>query len=842
MADTIVIVDKGSTASINQAAMSANAAAASAIDAESSAEAAETSKTAAELAESNVDQTINAAVANATASAESSASAAAESETNALTYKTAAETAANAANLSAQATADVAFTTKALMDADLAHAANILALVTNDSTSTNNGIYIKLGASGSGSWQKSSYVPPVVDGSVTSAKITALAAKPIINTAGSYFVFDFTAKTISVPAGGLRIGKTVYSFSAHTVDFSNVVSSSCTLYFDTSTLQFKVKYSADIASTPETYVLAGVFEISYKYINVPAPCITAGSSVANVPPYAITPWINTAGGFINFDLTNYILTVPAGGIRFGSKAWDFSSHTVDFSALVPGFQSFTIAFNINTLKFEIYNGATIPNFTGYSSVVGILWLPSKQITINAPYTVNGGKVVAGNFGIIGGLGAKIDFRFASNTIFIPAITNIAVKNTYLDSINVTGAVDLTINMITSSSEELLTFDTSTKTFQVRTTSSITSISPSEILLALFSRTYKKVFMLGDFLIDGKRPYDDDAIADYASSDLKSINNSVSQVTTYNKLCFGFITDTHGCIDHLKAISSMSKYGQMDFVVHGGDSIAGETTIDTVRTNLSEYAKVFDGIKQPVFCMRGNHDSDGSQTTGDLTINEWFSRMVRPFRQNDIVVNPSEPDGGYYYQDFDKFKIRAIFTNSASQPYDTVLRWGWSPTQLQWIANTALDLSSKGGDEANWHVIAFGHHCTRSRYTGVTVAKYGAVIEQILYAYKNGTSYTDSETSVSVDFSSQGAMNLIAYVFGHTHYDTMEIPEDLGFPMISVLSSYPDYYESPPDGNYSYTRTTGTNTEDAWDVFVVDKTSRTINTYRYGAGIDRSIIY
>lgn len=42
--------------------------------------------------------------------------------------------------------------TKSLLDADLAHAADTLAVVYNDATSANNGIYAKSGTSGSGSW------------------------------------------------------------------------------------------------------------------------------------------------------------------------------------------------------------------------------------------------------------------------------------------------------------------------------------------------------------------------------------------------------------------------------------------------------------------------------------------------------------------------------------------------------------------------------------------------------------------------------------------------------------------------------------------------------------------
>lgn len=52
-----------------------------------------------------------------------------------------------------------AYQTKANMDADLTPAANTLAEVWGDSTAANNGVYAKLGASGSGSWTKSLYDP-----------------------------------------------------------------------------------------------------------------------------------------------------------------------------------------------------------------------------------------------------------------------------------------------------------------------------------------------------------------------------------------------------------------------------------------------------------------------------------------------------------------------------------------------------------------------------------------------------------------------------------------------------------------------------------------------------------
>lgn len=57
-----------------------------------------------------------------------------------------------AALQSSQTSGFIGFETKALMDADLAHAEGTLALVTNDATAANNTTYRKTGGSGSGSW------------------------------------------------------------------------------------------------------------------------------------------------------------------------------------------------------------------------------------------------------------------------------------------------------------------------------------------------------------------------------------------------------------------------------------------------------------------------------------------------------------------------------------------------------------------------------------------------------------------------------------------------------------------------------------------------------------------
>jgi len=94
------------------------------------------------------------------------------------------------------------YQTKTAMDADLAHSAGTLAIVTNDATTDNNTYWIKLGASGTGSWQKSAMPPtlPLVDGRRYADFPTAVAAQG--STPGTLLISTALpcASDVAVPA------------------------------------------------------------------------------------------------------------------------------------------------------------------------------------------------------------------------------------------------------------------------------------------------------------------------------------------------------------------------------------------------------------------------------------------------------------------------------------------------------------------------------------------------------------------------------------------------------------------------------------------------------------------
>lgn len=112
--------------------------------------------------------------------------------------------------------ATLGFATFAIINADLAHAANTLAVVYADTTPANNGTYVKVGGSGSGSWSRIGDVPgDIIELTVTGGTANAITASAaeIPTTAGSklYLITPTAnntgAATIAIPGfmGGAAI-------------------------------------------------------------------------------------------------------------------------------------------------------------------------------------------------------------------------------------------------------------------------------------------------------------------------------------------------------------------------------------------------------------------------------------------------------------------------------------------------------------------------------------------------------------------------------------------------------------------------------------------------------------
>ena len=361
-------------------------------------------------------------------------------------------------------------------------------------------------------------------------------------------------------------------------------------------------------------------------------------------------------------------------------------------------------------------------------------------------------------------------------------------------------------------------------------------------------------------------YIEDGISTYKNKLVKSIDS--------NQFTFGFITDVHlqssEIVKQLKRLYVATRVAQMGiwrFLTFGGDLVSGETTIDIdIKTMVQGHEALMYNSKTPVYMIRGNHDGghktwkskvDSSQhpTDDDIVTNlEWYNMMDKNL---DVVKDSANPIGGYFYKDYEDFKIRIIVLN----PYDfdgtdasgDVYNAMYTPSsitqkQITWLANEALDLSNIT-DSTGWGVIVFSHDGVDSDNSAVGAYE---LVEGLLQAFKSGGTYSGSYTrtgdtmghfsvSISANYSSQGARDYIAFIHGHTHTD--RIKYNNGTPHISSGASHPDTSESLPEGaTLPLPRTEGTLSEYLYDTFSIDRDNRTINIYRFGAGEDRTATY
>ncbi|MCK1282255.1 hypothetical protein IVB46_44275 [Bradyrhizobium sp. 61] len=105
------------------------------------------------------------------------------------------------------------FATKAALDASLLYSANTLAMVYADSTAANNGIYVKSGTSGSGSWSRIgdlqiSIIPLAVTGGTGNAIVATAPISPV-NPAQHLYLLTPTANNTSATTIAVNGGSTV---------------------------------------------------------------------------------------------------------------------------------------------------------------------------------------------------------------------------------------------------------------------------------------------------------------------------------------------------------------------------------------------------------------------------------------------------------------------------------------------------------------------------------------------------------------------------------------------------------------------------------------------------------
>ena len=294
---------------------------------------------------------------------------------------------------------------------------------------------------------------------------------------------------------------------------------------------------------------------------------------------------------------------------------------------------------------------------------------------------------------------------------------------------------------------------------------------------------------------------------------------------------------------------------IDFACFLGDYTAGSNTT-TITEGKQHFAEInadideaFSGI--PQFRTVGNHDDlhySQAQNGTVLTSAELYE-FIGKYNDDGITVMGSTT-GGYCYRDFTDKKLRVICLNTS----DYLSSGAITDAQLKWFAQTALNFSGKA-NPSEWSFLVLGHHPMDWVVTPALVLK----------AYIDGTTF--SGNAWSKDFSGANQAAFIGNFHGHIHnfktgklhyrYDTSTTPittKEFNAMRVAIpnmcfarnneygQNSGTEVYDIEYGETTSYNKTAGTANDTAFCVVVIDRASKIIHAFCYGAGIDREVSF
>lgn len=322
---------------------------------------------------------------------------------------------------------------------------------------------------------------------------------------------------------------------------------------------------------------------------------------------------------------------------------------------------------------------------------------------------------------------------------------------------------------------------------------------------------------------------------------------MQQESGYDITSFAFITDVHWNNNAKKSPDLLRKVVSdcnIPYVIDGGDLASNPLGVpkDSQINELKEAKKAF-GLNDKILRAVGNHDDNSINSRYSMTITDKNLYDILYREKSGIQKIKSGATGAYSYVDDQVHKIRYIVLNAIDIPYieepNDALKykgmsdWVFRQEQVDWFADVALNVPSN-----DYRVVVCSHVPINSG-----LIKNDSIVMNILQAFKDKTTYTgnsqvgtDFEVTKTVDFSNAGG-DVICWIAGHNHVDNfIQMPANITFKQIITLNDSLDSQPNQP------LKIIGTTTEQAFDIFTINKMNRTVNITRIGAGSDRVFSY
>ena len=282
---------------------------------------------------------------------------------------------------------------------------------------------------------------------------------------------------------------------------------------------------------------------------------------------------------------------------------------------------------------------------------------------------------------------------------------------------------------------------------------------------------------------------------------------LAQSCVGNGLVFAFVTDEHWNYNAKHSpvlLRYLYEHTHLPVLINGGDSGNG------VRVDaIDKYRTYFPG---KMYNVPGNHDwYNGNAASGMNKVYYAFDM----FNNDQVTGNAMEH---YYYVDNVQQKIRFIMLNAFlwDSENPTTAKTGYNADQLAWLTGEALTAP------VGWDYIVFTHYIGTT--TRDTTPEGVGNFRNALDAYNAHSSHTGK---------------VLAIIQGHGHYDAVYHTAG-GIPIVLVTCDkyYPfvrtvDGVTTDMEPWISEYRILGTRTEQAFDVFVLDRENRKFTAVRIG---------
>ncbi|MBR5594043.1 MAG: metallophosphoesterase [Bacteroidaceae bacterium] len=335
--------------------------------------------------------------------------------------------------------------------------------------------------------------------------------------------------------------------------------------------------------------------------------------------------------------------------------------------------------------------------------------------------------------------------------------------------------------------------------------------------------------------------------DYVITEAKSVIDRIIAAQGNRTFTFAAITDMHygyndgsgKYLDGIKHACQALKYidsrVKLDAVAVLGDYADGYPADDR-NGALSDFKDINNFLNDlrfaPNMRLQGNHDyyADNFPIT---------HRLIQAYSDNVVW---GDKIGGYYYKDFEDYKLRVICPNTVENGNANLY---CSTEQYRWFINS-LDLSSKE-DVENWQILILSHHPI-DWYDTAEVYAFANIVD----AYEKGVSWIGG--GLECNFAGKNSAKLIGNIHGHIH-NLLTAYINKGNINVTIDPTKVWRMATPDAGinranqyggawadKATYNKTKNTGKDTAFVVYCIDLETNTINAVCYGAGYDRNLNY